>query len=160
MNALWTSSSPVCMLFLLYLAPRPLSIFPWEHFMFVDASHSPIEPYQVFYTPSKEKNFILLYALYFNITSYYLTSIFFLRCMYLFLSALGLHSCTWASSSCSEQGCPGFSSQWLLLLRTGSRCPSFSHGGAQALAALWHVESSRTRDWTTVPCIGRQILND
>ena len=52
--------------------------------MFVDASHSPIEPYQVFYTPSKEKNLILLYALYFNITSYYLTSIFFFK-MYVFI---------------------------------------------------------------------------
>ena len=25
--------------------------------------------------------------------------------------------------------------------------------------ALWHVESSRTRDGTHVPCIGRRILN-
>ena len=28
-----------------------------------------------------------------------------------------------------------------------------------ALVALWHVESSQTRDWTRVPCLGRQILN-
>ena len=27
------------------------------------------------------------------------------------------------------------------------------------LVALWQVESSRTRDGTWVPCIGRQILN-
>ena len=27
------------------------------------------------------------------------------------------------------------------------------------LVALWHVESSWTRDWTHVPCIGRRILN-
>ena len=27
------------------------------------------------------------------------------------------------------------------------------------LVALWHVGSSRTRDRTCVPCIGRQILN-
>ena len=27
------------------------------------------------------------------------------------------------------------------------------------LVALWHVESSLTRDQTHIPCIGRQILN-
>ena len=27
------------------------------------------------------------------------------------------------------------------------------------LVALWHVGSSRTRDWTGVPCIDRQTLN-
>ena len=55
--------------------------------------------------------------------------------------------------------CTGFSLQWLLLFRSlGSR--------AQA-QQLWYmglvdpcnVGSSRTRDWTCVPCIGRQILN-
>ena len=25
--------------------------------------------------------------------------------------------------------------------------------------ALWHVESSQTRDWTCVPCTGQQVLN-
>ena len=35
----------------------------------------------------------------------------------------------------------------------------FSSCGALGLAALWHVESSQTRDQTRVPCICRQILN-
>ena len=29
---------------------------------------------------------------------------------------------------------------------------------AHSLVDLWHVESSRVRDGTCVPCIGRQIL--
>ena len=68
---------------------------------------------------------------------------------------LGLRCCTWAFSSCSEQGllfvwCMGFSLQWLLLLQTtGSR--------HMCLAALWHVGSSRTRDRTCVPCISMWI---
>ena len=63
--------------------------------MFVDASHSHIEPYQVLYTPSKEKNLILLYVLYFNITSYYLTSIFFLKdvCIYFWLPWVFIAAC-------------------------------------------------------------------
>ena len=40
----------------------------------------------------------------------------------------------------------GFSPQWLFLWCTG-------------LAAPRHVGSSRTRDWTRVPCTGRWILN-
>ena len=31
-------------------------------------------------------------------------SFFFNKCIYLFLAALGLHCCTWAFSSCGEQG--------------------------------------------------------
>ena len=59
-----------------------------------------------------------------------------------------------------------FSLWWLLLVSTGSRCTGFSSWGAQpqqlwhtGLAAPWHVGSSRTRDRTHVPCIGRRILN-
>ena len=63
--------------------------------------------------------------------------------------------------------CMGFSLQWLLLLRsTGFRCMDFSSCGTQAqklwhtgLVGLQHVGSSRTRDWTHVPCISRWILN-
>ena len=29
---------------------------------------------------------------------------------------------------------------------------------AHRLSCLWHVESSQTRDWIRVPCVGRQIL--
>ena len=75
--------------------------------------------------------------------------------------------------------CAGFPPQWLLWLRgTGSRRTSFSSCGTQAqqlwlagfraqaqqlwrmgLVAPWHVGSSRTRDRTHVPCIGRRIPN-
>ena len=41
----------------------------------------------------------------------------------------------------------------LLLWSTGSRCSGFSSCGAP-----WHVESSQTRDRTSVPRIARQIL--
>ena len=48
----------------------------------------------------------------------------------------------------------GSSLQWLLLLlSTGSVVV------AMGLAALWHVESSQTRDQTRVSCICGQILN-
>ena len=72
----------------------------------------------------------------------------------------------------------GFSLRWLLLQSTGSRRLSFSTYGTWAqylwltgsraqsqslwrmgLVAPWHVESSRTRARTHVPCIGRWILN-
>ena len=72
-----------------------------------------------------------------------------------------------------------FSLQWLLMLRsTGSRRAGFSSCGSRAqqlwlvgsraqaqqlwhtgLVARRHVGSSRTRDRTHVPCIGRRILN-
>ena len=50
----------------------------------------------------------------------------------------------------------GFSLQWLLLLQsTGSRVRGLSSMG---LVAPQHVGSSRTRDGSCVPCIGRQVL--
>ena len=57
------------------------------------------------------------------------------------------------------------------VMRGFSHCSGFScyrswAVGAQAqqlqykgLAALWHVESSQTKEWTQVPCTGRWILN-
>ena len=62
--------------------------------------------------------------------------------------------------------CTGFPLQWLLLLwSTGSRLVGFNGWSTRAqrlwcmdLVALRHVTSSWTRDWTRVPCIGRQIL--
>ena len=90
---------------------------------------------------------------------------------------MGLRCCTRAFSSCGKRGLlfvavRGFSLQWLLLLRSrGSRRAGFStcgsralqcrlsSCGARALVAPRHVGSSRTRDRTRVPCIGRWILN-
>lgn len=45
----------------------------------------------------------------------------------------------------------------LLLQRTGSRVRRFQELWHLDLAALWHVESSPTRDWPCVPCVGRRI---
>ena len=68
---------------------------------------------------------------------------------------LGLWSCLKAFSGC---GAGGFSLQWLLLWSTGRVCPG-SKPVARRLRCLQRVESSWTRDWTGVPCIGRQVLN-
>ena len=47
---------------------------------------------------------------------------------------------------------------WLLSLRnTGSRARGLQYLWRTGLVALRHVESSQTRDWTSVPCIDRQI---
>ena len=83
---------------------------------------------------------------------------------------VGLSCCMQSFSSCGEQGlqfvvCTGFSLQWLLLWNTGSRHMGFSSCGMWALlwvwhtglVALWHVESSPTRDQNGVPCIARQF---
>ena len=68
---------------------------------------------------------------------YFCSHIILFKNYLLFLLALGLHYCAWASSICSEQGyslllCVGFSLQWHLLLgSTGSGCVGFSSHGAQ-----------------------------
>ena len=77
---------------------------------------------------------------------------------YLFMAVLGLCCCACASSSCSE---------WGLLTSWGVRVScwgDFSCCRVQAVGAraelfhsMWGL-SSLTRDWTCVPCIGRQIL--
>ena len=62
--------------------------------------------------------------------------------------------------------CTGFPLQWLLLFwSTGFRLVGVNSWSTRAqrlwcmdLVALRHVTSSWTRDWTRVPCIGRQIL--
>ena len=47
----------------------------------------------------------------------------------------------------------------LLLQSMGCRHAGFSSCSARALAVLWHVESSQTRNPTHVPCIGSHIPN-
>ena len=72
------------------------------------------------------------------------------------------------SGGYSSLWCMGFSLWWLLLLQsTGSRHTGFSSCSMRAqqlwcmgLVAPQHVWSSRTRDRTRDPCIGRWILND
>ena len=85
--------------------------------------------------------------------------------LFIFLAALGLCRCMWASSGCSL---------WGLLSSWGARvshCGAFSCGAgtrgrrqAQQLrctgsAALRHVGSSRSGDQIHAPCVGRQTLN-
>ena len=54
----------------------------------------------------------------------------------------------------------GFSLWWLLLLRsTSSRVQRLQELWCVGFIALWHLESSQTRDQTHVPCIGWLILN-
>ena len=110
--------------------------------------------------------FLLLFRLCFIIFSFEMLKYFFLM-IYLFLATLGLHCCMWAFTSCGG---------WELLCSCGAQvshcraraleCTGFSCCSSRAqwlwhecLVAPKHVESSRTRDWTHVPCIGRWILN-
>ena len=78
--------------------------------------------------------------------------------IFICLSAVvGLRCCGWAFSSCGKQALlsapvQGFSRGWFLLWKQAQKS---RHTG---LVALWH-EGSQTKDWTSAPCIGRQILN-
>ena len=103
---------------------------------------------------------------------------FFFWLCWVFIAVRGL-SLVAASGGYSSLRCTGFSLRWLLLLwSTGSRRMGFSSCSMRAqqlwltgsraqaqqlwrtgLVALRHVGSSRTRDRTCVPCIGRRILN-
>ena len=58
-------------------------------------------------------------------------------------------------SSCGAQAalCAGFSGLW----SPGSRVQGLLESWLTGLAAPRHVESFQTRDWTHVPCTGRQI---
>ena len=90
------------------------------------------------------------FILFFNLV------IFWLR--WVFVAARGL-SLVVASGGYSLLRCTGFSWRWLLLLWSmGSRRAGSVVVGT-GLVAPRHVGSSRTRDRTRVPCIGRRILN-
>ena len=89
---------------------------------------------------------------------------------YLFLAVLGLCCCTWAFSSCGEQGLLFVAAHGLLTvvaslvaehgLQARSSCGTWAQWlWRTGLIAPWHVGSSRTRAQTHVPCIGRRILN-
>ena len=85
--------------------------------------------------------------------------------MYLLLAALGLCGFVQAFSSCDTKGysslqCGDFPLRWLLLLQSmGPRVCGLQQLRHMVLFAPWHEESSRARDQTHVPCIGRWILN-
>ena len=85
--------------------------------------------------------------------------------MYLFLAVLGLRCCVQAFSSCSKQELPSTVAYGLLTVGF-SCCRAWAlEWEASAVVAhglsfsVWPVGSSRTRDQTLVPCVGRQILN-
>ena len=74
--------------------------------------------------------------------------------------ALGLRCYTWAFFSCSEQGLLFTVVRGLLIVcRAQALGTQVQELWFTGLVATWHVGSSRTRDGTCVPCIGRQILN-
>ena len=90
---------------------------------------------------------------------YFFKDVFIYICLcWVFIAGCGL-SLVVVRGGYSSLWCSGFSLWWLLLLQsTGSRCTGFSNCST-GLLTLRHVGSSRTRDWTCVPCIIRWILN-
>ena len=120
--------------------------------------------------------FLLISAFFFNKFIYFLFIYFWLHWVLVAVHKLSLVE---ESGGYSSLQCLGFSLRWLLFLRsTGSRRTGFHSCGtwaqqlwftgsrAQAqqlwhmgLVAPQHVGSSRSRDRTRVPCIGRQIFN-
>lgn len=87
----------------------------------------------------------------------------------LFLATLGLPCCTWTFSSCRAWGLPFVVVHGLFIAVSSlveQRLESMGASAAAAcglrscdtpaLIALWQVDSSRTRDWTQVPCTDRR----
>ena len=82
------------------------------------------------------------------------------------LAVLGPDCLARAVSSCDEWGLLSVAVQGLLTegasVVAEQRFQELWHMGSivvvQGSVALWHVESSQSRDWTSVPCIGRKIL--
>ena len=72
----------------------------------------------------------------------------------------------WAFSSCGKQRLVSSYDVWASHHGGFLCCGAWALGcrlqwlWSMGLVALWHVESSWTWDWTLVPCIGRQILNN
>ena len=69
------------------------------------------------------------------------------------------HELSLVAASGGYSSCTGFSLQWLILWIPGSRAFGLQQLGCMGLVTSRLVESSRTRDQTCVPCIGRWILN-
>ena len=103
--------------------------------------------------------------------------LFLFVCLFVCLAVLGLRCFAWAFSSCGKRGLFFAVVRWLLtavaslvaehrlqvrrlqqLWLAGSRAQA-QQLWCTGLAAPRHMGSSRTRDQTRVPCIGRQILN-
>ena len=85
--------------------------------------------------------------------------------IYLFLAALGIGFCSQDFTSCSDGDYSLIVVHRLLIevvslfvenRLQGARAQQLWHIG---FVAMWHVESSWTRDQTCVPCIAKKILN-
>ena len=63
-----------------------------------------------------------------------------------------------AFSSRSELGLLSSCGVWVSHAGGVSCCGEQALGARASVAALWHVETSQTRDQTCVLCIGRRIL--
>ena len=91
-----------------------------------------------------------------------LMNLFFI---YLFLAVLGLRCCARVFSSCGERWLPFLAVRGLLIAVASLIVEHKLQ--ARGLQQLWytglvvprHMGSTRTRDRTRVPCIGRRILN-
>jgi len=67
-----------------------------------------------------------------------------------------LSFCDAQASHCDAFSCCGAQLQALGLSSCGMQASVVAH----SFSCPWHVESSKIRDGTTVPCIGRWILNN
>ena len=91
-------------------------------------------------------------------------SFFIFLMIHLFLVSLSLHWCSWALSSCSEQGLLFLAMHGLLILVASLvteyrlKAPGFQQLWYTGPASPQHVESPKTRDQTCVPRICRWIL--
>ena len=92
--------------------------------------------------------FSLLFFLFFKQVTFELVSMknsFKKKSIYLFSAVPGLHCCTRAFSSCSQQGLPSAGDAQtshcgaFSLQSTGSRHTGFSSCGSKALVAPWHL---------------------
>ena len=81
------------------------------------------------------------------------------------MAALGLRCCSQAFSSCGKRGllfivvCGLLITVVSLVVEHGLQARRLQQLWRTGLVALRHVGSSRIRDQTRVPCIGRRILN-
>ena len=84
-----------------------------------------------------------------------------------FLALLGLPCCTWAFSSCREQGPPASCGAWTALCGGFSYCVAWALGRegfsscglpAELSGNTWDLP--RPGVWTGISCVARQVLNN
>ena len=148
------------------MARRPAGLKQSESLVPVGLARCPQEPSHISQRESNKD----LPLLFFHYSSTPLTSgkgsffpVFFFFSP-VFLVALGLCCYARVFSGCVIRGysslrCMGFPLRCLLLLQSaGSRCVGSVVVAHELSCSPWHTGSSRTRDQTHVPYIGRRIL--